>query len=233
MKLIITALLLSLLSSTGFSQELKFSIRGAYERSVTKEKLAAAKTMGDIKTGYPASWITDYISTAVSVTSKGKPMTGLSKNDTLSLAQKSMLNMADLGTDVIIDVKYNYKNSATNILELNKLHFSLTVIPAIEAEYIGGSEQLSEYLNETIIQKILEPDSKEFQTTRVRFTVNEDGNAVDALIFKTSENPKTDNLILKAINNMPKWKPAENPKGVKVQQKFELMVFDTMSGEGC
>ena len=37
------------------------------------------------------------------------------------------------------------------------------------------------------------------------------------------ETTKTDKLLLEVINGMPKWKPAENAKGVKVKQDFEFI----------
>jgi len=43
-------------------------------------------------------------------------------------------------------------------------------------------------------------------------------------LSKTSGDQKTDKLLLKAINKMPKWKPAENSDGIKVKQEFEFSV---------
>ena len=61
------------------------------------------------------------------------------------------------------------------------------------------------------------------------FTVNEEGEIVNAKISQTSGDSKTDKLFVEAINKMPKWKPAQNSKGVKVKQEF---IFN-LSGGGC
>jgi len=56
----------------------------------------------------------------------------------------------------------------------------------------------------------------------VKFTVNEEGKIVDALIFRSSEDPKADQLLLDAINKMPEWKPARNSTGMKIKQEFTI-----------
>jgi TonB family protein len=58
----------------------------------------------------------------------------------------------------------------------------------------------------------------------VEFTVNEDCEIANAQISKTSGDQETDELLLNVINQMPKWKPAENAKGRKVKQEFEFSV---------
>ena len=61
------------------------------------------------------------------------------------------------------------------------------------------------------------------------FTVNEEGDVVDAKISKTSGDLLTDKLIVEGISKMPKWKPAKNSKGEKVKQDF---IFNVGNG-GC
>jgi TonB family protein len=74
-----------------------------------------------------------------------------------------------------------------------------------------------------VIEK-MPPVSKEFQQGKVLFTVSEAGEIVNTKISKTSGDAKTDKLMIEAINKMPKWKPAENAKGIKVAQEFEFGV---------
>ena len=136
--------------------------------------------------------------------------------------------MADLGTDVVIDVTYKQVNAITDNLDIRKMHISYTVIPEIEAEYLGGYEQMKKYLKETAINKISETDYEKLRAA-VRFTVNEQGEIANAQVSKTSGNQNTDKLLVEAINKMPKWKPAENSKGIKVKQEF---IFNVGSG-GC
>ena len=224
MKNCIIPLLLLQFCITGFSQDLGYGVRTTYQRSVKKEKLSEAKTMRDINPGYPFSWITDYISTEVLVTCNGKILKSVSANDTLSTEQRSLLNMADMGTDIVVDAKHNYRNSTNSSVEVNNVHFSLTVVPDIEAEYHGGYEQMMQYLKENAIHKISETIDKALLQAIVRFTVNKEGEITNAQISKTSKDEKTDKLLLEVINKMPKWRAAQNSNGLKVKQEFEFSV---------
>ena len=109
------------------------------------------------------------------------------------------------------------------------MHFEVTVVPEIEAEFIGGHEQLTQYLKENAIDKISETDSKTMQQAIVSFTVNEKGAITNAQISTTSGDPEIDKLLMKAITRMPKWKPAENAMGIKVKQDFQF----TVGNGGC
>lgn len=224
MKTSIITLLLLLLFITGFSQDLSYEIRGTYSHPVKKEKLNGAKSMSDIIPGYPTSWITDYISTEISTTCNGKTTKAMGTNDILSTEQISILNTVDPGTDITIDITYKSKNAVTGQIEINRMHFSATVVPEIEAEYLGGYQEMTQYLKENAINKISQTNKKEFQPAVVRFTVNEKGEISNAQVSKTSGNQKIDRLLLDAINNMPKWRAAQNSKGINVKQEFEFSV---------
>jgi TonB family protein len=62
----------------------------------------------------------------------------------------------------------------------------------------------------------------------VKFTVNEEGGIMNPKMLRTSRDSKADKLVLEAISKMPKWKPAQNSKGVKVKQEFTVPF-----GGGC
>src|SRR5689334_23360921 len=93
-------LLLFLLSCAGFAQDLNFEVHRTGSNPITKEKLYTVQTLVDVNPGYPASWITDYISAEVSAIAGGKMMKAVSANEVLTAEQKSILKTADLGTDV-------------------------------------------------------------------------------------------------------------------------------------
>lgn len=38
----------------------------------------------------------------------------------------------------------------------------------------------------------------------------------------SSGKPEVDQLLVDLVNKMSKWKPAENSKGIKVRQKFQI-----------
>ncbi|MEP6796165.1 MAG: TonB family protein [Saprospiraceae bacterium] len=213
-----------------FSQSIKYEVHGLYVNPVKKEILNIAETMSDINPGYPASWVSDYISSGISATCNGKVMNAIGQNDKLSTDQKNILASADLGTDIDFDIMYNYKNSVTDISELHGMHFSYTVVPEVEAEYPGGKQQMSKYIDEKIIHKISQNNSKKINPAILRFTINAKGEIVNAKIIKSSDDPKTDKIILKAIQKMLKWKPAQEANGSKVKQEFEISVGNN---DGC
>jgi TonB family protein len=222
-KRIITPLLF-LLFISGFSQNLSYEVHGKYTHPVKKEILTNAESMSDIIPYYPVHWIMGYVSAEISTTSYGKTMMATGTNDRLSTEQKDILKTVDLGTDIIINITYKYKNPVTGNIDIGSSNYSATVIPEIQAEYPGGQQQMTQYLKENAINKIPDTTSRQIETAIVRFTVNEEGEIADAQIFKTSGDPKTDKLLLKVINKMPKWSPAEDSKGIKVKQEFEFSV---------
>jgi TonB family protein len=213
-----------------FPPDLRYEVRGIYKRPVKKEKLNEAKLISDVIPGYPVNWITEYVSVEILAACNGRAVKAMSTNDALSAEQKKILNTVDMGTDIDINVRYNYKDPVTRNIENNKLFVSMTIVPEIEAEYIGGYKQMIKYLKENSSNKIFEINTKQFKQIIIKFTVNEEGGIVDAKIFRTSADPKIDKLLLEVINKMPKWKPAENSDGTKVKQEFEFSINGDRGG---
>ena len=205
------------------SKDLEYVVHGIYSRPVKKEKLIDAKSLSDIIDDYPNNWITSYVSVEILGTCKGKAMKAVTANDKLSKEQINILNTIDLASDVVINVKYNYKEPITNTNENNTMHVVMTVVPEKEAEYIGGYEHLITYLKEKSRNIIPIQHSNKVQLT-VRFTINEGGEITNAKIADTSGDSKTDKLLLEVISKMPNWRPAENIKGIKVKQDFKFSI---------
>lgn len=224
MKNTITALILIFFIGNGVSQDLQYEVRGKHTRGVSKEKLEDAQTMIDIRPGYPSSMIEAYTSTEISVTTKGTVMKATGFNDTLSAEQQTILQMADVGSDINIEVGYVHQNPVTLLPDIRQMNFVLSVVPEVEATYPGGYQELRSYLKKNAIDKIKDGFSKENKIVVIGFTVTETGEITNASIFRSSTDPEIDRLLLKAINRMPKWTPAENAEGVKVQQEFEFVV---------
>jgi len=212
-------------------RELNYNVSGNYTRSVTKEKLSEAKLLSDIIPNYPVNWIKDYVSVEITATSNGKSMTALNSNEVLSVQQKYLLNSVDLGTGITVKVNYKSTNAVTNDSVRNQMNVLMMIVPELEAEYIGGKQELKNYLKENAINKISEKDRKYLydKNAIVIFTVNEQGKISNARISETSGDAKTDRLLINIINKMPDWKPAENSNGIKVKQEFAFSVGST----GC
>ena len=229
-QLILTSVAILFISATTFSQNLRYELHGAYQHAVKKEALQKAKFISDIIPDYPESWIMEYDSVDIEITSGGKTMKARGKNNLLSQEQKDALNQIDLAAYIAIHVHYKYNNVMDSHIEKNKLNITFRVVPEVEAEFVGGKEQQDAYIKEKGVDKIAGKIPKQFGEVIVRFTVDEKGSITNASVFKTSGSDKVDKLLLDAIKAMPKWKPAENESGKKVKQEFEFSVNSGMGG---
>ena len=209
-------------------QNLNYDVQGAYIRPVKMKKLRDAKLISDIVDGYPTNWITSYDSVEILTTTNGIVTRAFSPKNVLSKEQKNLLNTVSLGSEIVINVKYKYKNPWNNKIENNNIHTAMTVVPEMEAQYIGGNSLLIKYLKENSFDKISESDFDNSHVLTIKFTVNEKGEIGNAKLTNTSKNPDIDKLLLGLINKMPNWKPAEDPNGKTVKQDF---VFSL--GNGC
>ena len=181
---------------------------------------------------YPQEYynaIIDYVSVEISGICNGKIMLASSTSDVLTAEQKALLNTADAGSDINFKIMFRYKNqaSADKVIEGASV---VTVVPETEASYPGGNRQITEYLSANFIDKVTVTNAAEkIQNAVVKFTINELGEIVDCKITRTSTDPQIDQVLLEAINKMPKWKPAENSKGERVKQEFVI----PFGGGGC
>jgi TonB family protein len=180
------------------------------------------------------NYLFNYVAVEISAICDGKVITSVSKNDTLTAAQKDILNTADLGNDISIKIKFNYKNGAIDshgtTCKINEGEYSVTVIPQTEAEYPGGFKQFTQYFTKNVFNKMPEqPNTEKIQQAVLKFTIDEEGQIVNARISKTSTDPKIDGIILEATNKMPRWVPAQNAKGLKIKQEFSI----PFGGGGC
>jgi len=252
MKNTISILLLLFLSNLGFSQtnsygisipgvtttsnfnnkmedaELRAWVRGMYRRTVEKERVIKALLLSDFVEGYPSSWMKHYVSTEITTTSNAKTIKAVGSNNTLSPAQKDLLKKVVLNSDVHIDIKYKIDNVVTGGMDERVARFSITIIPKVEAEFTEGD--VNEFLKEKTKKKFSQAKSEKFEEGLVRFVINEEGKVENAKIITTTGNSKTDKLLLEVINEMPKWKPAKDAKGIKLKQTFEFLVGYMVGG---
>ncbi|MFZ4544763.1 MAG: energy transducer TonB family protein [Saprospiraceae bacterium] len=216
-------------------RNLSVSVHGKYNRSVYKEKLAKAKKLSDFVDGYPSNWIDEYVSVEIQTNSKGQEFKSVGKNENLNEAQKNILQSAELFADIAMVVKYYSYPSTNGVMKKDKnakvqtLNLKLTLIPEVEAEIAGGEKALTSYMQEKLIVKIPGNVLNQNEQARASFIVNESGSIENIKISKTTGDQKTDDLIIEAIQNMPKWKPAKDAKGRKIKQEFRFRV----GTDGC
>lgn len=214
------------------SEELRYEVRGMYSRSIKKETLGEARVLSDIISDYPINWITSYVSVEILATSNGEFRTAISTNDTLTTEQRNILSNVDMSSEVTINVNYTYKVPVDNIIENNTMHVLMTVVPDVQAQYVGGYEKLINYLKEKTMPQFSGINPKKFNKVSIRFTVNEEGKVTDARTPHLSADSNSEKLLIDVINNMPAWKPAENAKGIKVKQEFEFIISGSNT-DGC
>jgi TonB family protein len=176
----------------------------------------------------------DFVSVEISAISEGKTFTAESSGVLLTSEQKNILSNADWGTDIHIKIKFSYKNPANDKYatteKIKEGYYTVTVVPATEAEFPGGTTKITAYLTDNILDEISSTyASEKIRQAVVNFTVDEEGQIIDAKMFRTSTDPEIDKLILEATNRMPKWRPAENSKGIKVKQVVSI----PFGGGGC
>lgn len=228
MKTAITALLLIFTTGICISQNLVYEIRGKHTQGVSKEKLNTAKSMMDIRPGYPASMIDSYISTEISVTIAGKVLKATGRNEVLTAEQQKLIQKAEIGSEVSVEIGYVHPNPATLIPDIHKMHFAMSVVPEVEASYPGGYQDLMTYLEKNVIDKINQSFPKEARNTVITFTVSESGKITKAKVSETSTDPVMDIFLLEVISKMPNWVPARNADGVNISQDFVFTL-----GNGC
>ncbi len=96
-----------------------------------------------------------------------------------------------------------------------------TTIPAIPAEFPGGKDSLYKYIKNNVLKKVtISNDAPAIERVVAKFYIDEKGNITNTKIQKTSRHPSIDKLLVDAINAMPKWTPAQNPKGKNVGQEM-------------
>jgi len=200
--------------------------------SITKGQLDDVKILSDLDPQFKPSWVRKYIGVEILAYTGGIKMKGLSKNDTLSFQQMNLLKTTDIGSDVLVIVKYMPENSLKHN-DPKEFSFTFNFSPENNAEYIGDQEELMRSLKESVIDKIPSDSFEEYNLAAVQFTITEEGEVSNVGIFKsayqTFDNKEINDLLLKTVRDMPCWKPAEYANGTKVKQDFILTAGDMRS----
>lgn len=204
------------------AQMLGFNINGIYNKAVTQSQLLSAETLKDINPGFPASWIGSYKSVSVMLINGSDTTMTRSQDDKLSSEQKTLMSKLKMGAKIAVEVKYTPKSNSLDGKEIKTMQFTYTVAPEKEAEFEGGYMGLKDYLSDKALSKINLLVYDQMETAIIKFTINEDGNTVDAHIDQSTQNKDVDKLLLNTICNMPKWKPALNRHGERISQDFQF-----------
>lgn len=196
--------------------------------SMSKTTLSEADSIAHLYRLYKSSWIKEFISVEVFASHDGEIKKAVGKNDLLSQEQKDLMLKADFGSDISVKISYIPDNTLSHN-DPKEFSFSFTVDPEKEAQYPGGQQQLKQYLKDNILDQVSLSSFNQHQLYAVKFTIDEDGLVNNPHVFWSSEDEKTDKILLESICNMPKWIPAAYANGNKVKQEFVLLIGDMKS----
>ena len=204
-------------------------VSSANLQTVTKTNLSKAITLLDINPRYPSTWVASYSHVALTALLNGNEVTAMSKNDTLTSEQKTLLERVETGSKIKVEVKYIPQNDLL-FNEEKIIDFKYEVGPAVDAEFVGGAEKMDQYLRANTADKLSKEVLETMQAWGVKFFIDTEGNVVDVAPAQKCKDERLDATLLEAICNMPKWKPAVSTKGEKIKQEF---LFQISRFDGC
>tara|TARA_B100000809_G_scaffold125132_2_gene123404 strand:+ start:769 stop:1623 length:855 start_codon:yes stop_codon:yes gene_type:complete len=189
-------------------------------RAISEEKLKNAQTISDVIENYPSNWITAYNSVTVATTVNSKTIEAIGPDDKLTIEQKEIFKTA---TNILLVVQYQKENNQ-NEIQNRQMNVALIVTPKIEAEYIDGYDKMISYLKENSLNKINDKNFSHLPQPSISFVINAQGDVENVKLEATSRDKEVDVLLIKKVQNMPKWKPATNKEGINIKQEFMLNV---------
>ncbi len=211
------------------SEDFQYDIKINYPSlSIEKDTLLAANTLLDLNKYYKASWVKTYSSVEILTIINGELTKASSPTDQLTEEQKDIMYRADVGSAITVKARYMPDNTLSHN-EIQEFDFTFTINPDNPAEFEGGHAQLQQYVKDKAIDHIAEDIFTGYKLAAVTFTVNTDGEIVDAENFWTSEDESVDALLLQTICDMPAWTPAAYADGTRVNQDFVLTVGNMQS----
>lgn len=202
------------------TKALDFEVNQVYEPlSISKPQLLAAKDLSDLNKNYEKGWVKEYKKVEVQVSIDDDVFIEAGKSDVLNEKQKLIMAQADHGSEININVTY-LPNNDLKSNEFKENHFSFKVNPTASAKFPGGENKLHKYLESQVVKHVPAGTFVDYDLAASIFTINETGEVVDAHIKHSSGNETLDQLMLKAICNMPSWIPAQYDENTKVSQTF-------------
>ena len=196
--------------------------------SISPDQLAEASTLSDLNHYYKSDWVKVYKTVETEVISNGKKQKLITTNSAITPEQKQLIQSADNGSSIDVIVKY-LPNNTLSETKVREMDFSFKIDPAKDATCANGEDYLDNYLSQNILTTVTLADIPQYQVAAVNFTVDAQGNVVDAHIAKASNNKVIDEKILKTVCEMPTWKSAEYADGTNTKQDFVLTVGDHYS----
>ena len=187
--------------------------------------LDTSKTLKDLNRYFEEDWAQSYGEVVITTIQNGIAQRHRNTDDKLTLEQVEAIRKSDNGSTIAADLTYLPVGETDQ--QFRKNNFTFRIDPE-DAQYVGGKEAMYAYLHKAIT-KIPEGVFEIYNVTSVNFSVDPTGAIVQAYINDTSLNEEADNILLQAVCDMPRWKPARYADGEVTQQNFVFVVGDKTS----
>jgi TonB family protein len=217
---------LIILSLATTSQNFTFERIGGKAEPISQKKLRETMLVTDFIPNYSTVYNSFMEYTFVELTANvdGKDLSITAPNQNLTVSQRKMLNAVDVGTEVRIKMKFRFKNKDQSSSEIRDMDYSLVATPEVAAEFPGGSDEMTKFLQTNILDKLSEDAKTEISRAAVSFIVDENGQISKVKMIRTSANEELDIQLLEAVNKMPAWKPAQKTNGTTVRQEIAFRI---------
>jgi len=203
--------------------DLLYKVESRFTTTVTQEQLANAISIVDILPVKETSSIVSYQDVSLSIVDDNAKHTHETPgdNDLLTHAQKILLSSVENTDNIHIKADIKRDLFAFDPLRVDLLTYFISVIPAVEARYEGGEEELIAYLRKSTKEEASIIRREKLQPGKVSFIITPTGAIEDVRLTSTCGYSNVDKTLEAAITNMPaKWTPAQNAQGESVAQKF-------------
>ena len=214
---------LAICSSLSFAQN-GFNIAPTYRKAVTQSELQKAVVITDINSGFPSSWIMEYVSVELNSQCGGKEVIAVGEAIAFSAEQRALLKNTDIGAELSFKVSYYADPAEIENRELKHIAFSYGVAPESMANYHGGIDMLDQYLVDRGLNDIAEKLDTQQKSYQASFTIDKTGAVINAVMNESTGLPDVDSAILDAIREMQKWQPALDVHGRTIAQDFVLNI---------
>lgn len=172
-----------------------------------------------------------YIGFEITARSAGKSQTLSATGDEFTAAQLKLLKNLDLGSPVVLKVKYYHLKEGRQQGKIYEGEVSFEPVPFRPAEFPGGDEALTAYLQNNVLDKIKAAEKTNAPFfARIQFTIDETGRPTRLSLTKPSRYPEIDALLLETLKNMPSWKAGRNSQNKAVAETFS---FFYPFSDGC
>jgi hypothetical protein len=226
MRLILFSFLLLQTGMRSWAQDMSFLFVEKDVMGVMQNTMQDANALMDIHPGYKAAWVASYIATEITLVENGTSTTATGVDGNINAAQKSLLKNAAAGSKVIVRVKYMPDNTLKHNTE-QEMDYTYVVIPAVLAEFPGGTAARNAYIDQHIIAKLDAEQKNQLKIAKFTFSVAADGSIAEVQTLEGSGNGQLDAILVQGIREMPKWKPAQKSDGTFVAQSMKFFISNS------